>query len=105
MFQVTSENFEAEVLKSNIPVLVEFFAVWCGPCKAMEPVLASCAAEYNGQIKVGKLDIEEHGDIAMKYGIMNVPTIVVFKSGKAVKRLTGLRKEKELRAAIDAVLS
>lgn len=105
MFQVTSENFEAEVLKSNIPVLVEFFAVWCGPCKAMEPVLASCAAEYNGQIKVGKLDIEEHGDIAMKYGIMNVPTIVVFKSGKAVNRLAGLRKEKELRAAIDAVLS
>ena len=105
MFQVTSENFEAEVLKSNIPVLVEFFAVWCGPCKAMEPVLASCAAEYNGQIKVGKLDIEEHGDIAMKYGIMNVPTIVVFKSGKVVNRLAGLRKEKELRAAIDAVLS
>ncbi len=105
MFQVTSENFETEVLKSNIPVLVEFFAVWCGPCKAMEPALTSCAAEYNGQIKVGKLDIEEHGDIAMKYGIMNVPTILVFKSGKAVNRLTGLRKEKELRAVIDAVLS
>ena len=76
----TSENFEAEVLKSDIPVLVDFYADWCGPCKRMAPIVDQLAAEYEGRLKVGKMDVDANTDIAVKYGIMSIPTLIIFKN-------------------------
>lgn len=104
MKQFVSENFESEVLKSSTLVVVDFFATWCGPCKAMAPALEALSEEYAGKVVFGTLDIEESGDIAMKYGIMNVPTVILFKNGKAVKKLSGLQKKNDLEKAIKAVL-
>jgi thioredoxin 1 len=86
---VTSENFDAEVLQSPIPVLVDFWAAWCGPCKAVGPTLEALAGEYAGKLKVVKLDVDEFGDVAGQYGVQSIPTLLLFKGGQAVERLIG----------------
>ena len=101
----TSENFQAEVLESDIPVMVEFSATWCGPCKIMAPVLETLSEEYDGRVMIGMLDVEESGEIAMQYGIMNVPTLLIFQSGTVVKKLTGLHKANELKKNLDEIVS
>ena len=85
----TQANFEAEVLQSDIPVFVDFYADWCGPCKMMSPVIDKLAEEYEGRIKVGKVNVDENGDLAVKYGIMSIPNMVFFKNGEPVDRVVG----------------
>ena len=99
-YTFTSENFEEEVLKSDVPVLVDMFATWCGPCKMMAPIVAQLAEEYKGSVKVGKLDIDQNVDIVAQYKIMSVPTILVIKDGEVVKKLIGAVSKEELVEAI-----
>ena len=78
----TSANFDVDVLGSDIPVVVDFFATWCGPCRMMAPVIEELAEEYDGKVKIGKLDVDENSDIAARYGVMSIPTIILFKNGE-----------------------
>lgn len=102
--QLTSSNFEQEVYHSDIPVLVDFYADWCGPCKMMAPVVEELAAEYKGKAKVGKLNTDETQDIAIEYGIMSIPTFIVFKGGKSVKKMIGMQDKHTLSEAIEEAL-
>lgn len=100
----TSENFEEEVLQSNIPVLVDFYAEWCGPCKMMGPVVDKVAEEFQGKVKVGKLDIDQNIEVAQKYRVMSVPTFVVFKEGKAEATFVGGMSYNDFVAKLEQVL-
>ena len=100
-YTFTSENFEEEVLKSDVPVLVDMFATWCGPCKMMAPVVAQLAEEYKGSVKVGKLDIDKNVDIVGQEKIMSVPTFLVIKDGEVKAKLIGAVSKEELVEAID----
>ena len=94
--KITSENFEKEVLNSEVPVLVDFFAFWCGPCKMMSPVVEELAKEMEGKAKVYKVDTDEEQNLAIKYGIMSIPTFIVFKNGEPVGKAIGMRDKQEL---------
>lgn len=86
---LTQNNFEEEVLKSDIPVLVDFWASWCGPCKMLAPTIAEIAKEYDGKVKVCKLNIDDDSSIAIKYGIVSIPTVVLFKNGEVADKSVG----------------
>lgn len=94
--KLSSENFKEEVLNSEKPVLVDFYADWCGPCNAMAPVIEELAKELEGKAKVGKINVDENSDIAVEYNVMSIPTLIIFKKGKEEKRLVGLRDKEEL---------
>lgn len=94
--KLSTENFEKEVLKTEKPVLVDFYADWCGPCNAMAPVIEELAKELEEKVKVGKINVDENTDIAVEYNVMSIPTLIVFKNGKEEKRLVGLRNKEEL---------
>ena len=102
--QLTGSNFETEVYQSDIPVLVDFYADWCGPCKAMAPVVEALAEEYRGKAKVGKINTDDNQDIAMEYGIMSIPTFLVFKGGKVIKKMRGMQDKRTLVAAVEEAL-
>jgi thioredoxin 1 len=86
---VSEGAFEAEVLKSTLPVIVDFGAAWCGPCKMLDPVVKQLSQDWDGKVKVVKLDVDDNADLAMQYGVMGVPTLILFVGGKPVQRLTG----------------
>ena len=86
---LTQNNFEEEVLKSDIPVLVDFWASWCGPCKMLAPTIAEIAKEYDGKVKICKLNIDDDSSIAIKYGIVSIPTVVLFKNGEVADKSVG----------------
>ena len=97
-----NQNFEEEVLKSEIPVLVDFFATWCGPCKMLAPVIAELTGKYEGKVKVGKVNVDEENELAMKYQILSIPTLVLFKEGKIVKTKVGLSSKSEIEDMINS---
>lgn len=103
--EVTSATFEGEVLKSETPVLVDFWAEWCGPCKMMAPVLDDLSTEMTGKLKVTKINVDDHSDIAAQYGVMSIPTFIVFKNGEPVERLVGAMPKREFKNRIDPVLA
>ena len=96
VLKISSENFKEEVLNSKTPVLIDFYADWCGPCNAMAPVIEELAKELEVKVKVGKINVDENPDIAVEYNVMSIPTLIVFKNGKEEKRLVGLRNKEEL---------
>lgn len=105
MLILTDKNFDSEVLKSDLPVLVDFWAEWCGPCLMAGPVIEELAKEYKGKIKVGKLNVDENPKIAEKYGILSIPTVIIFKEGKEIKRQVGFVGKEAYEKLIDGALS
>lgn len=96
-----SSNFDSEVLQSQVPVLVDFYADWCGPCKMMGPVIEELAAEYEGRAKVGKLNVDDSGDIAERYGVMSIPTLLVISKGQVTGKYVGVQSKSTLAAEIE----
>ena len=93
---LSSENFEKEVLNSEQPVLVDFYAEWCGPCKMMAPIIEEIAGELQGKAKVGKINVDENQELAMEYNVMSIPTLIIFKDGKEAKRFVGATDKEDL---------
>lgn len=102
---LTDQNFAAEVEKAATPVVVDFWAPWCGPCKIISPLIEELAKDYAGKVKVGKLNVDENPETASKYGVMSIPTVFVFKNGQPVKTLIGAQGKESYQKAIDEVLA
>ena len=102
---VTVDSFEQEVLNSTEPVLVDFWAPWCAPCRHIAPIVEELATEYEGKVGFAKVNTDENGAIAAKYGIFSIPTLIVFKGGQPVKQLVGLRPKRDLKASLDEALA
>jgi thioredoxin 1 len=112
---LTDDNFEAEVLKSNVPVLVDFFAVWCGPCQMQGPIVDELAEEFSGEagsgsagkdkkIKIAKLDVDQAPKTAEKYDVMSIPTLIIFKQGEVAEKMVGMRTKDDLKASLEKVI-
>lgn len=98
---ISKDNFEQEVLKSDKAVLVDFWAPWCGPCRAVGPIVDELAGEYAGKAKISKLNVDDEGEIAAKFRVMSIPTIMIFKDGEVVEKVIGARSKSELTSLID----
>ena len=101
---ITNGNFEQEVLRSDIPVLVDFWAAWCGPCRMLGPVIAELANDYAGKVKVGKVNVDEEGALAVRFGVASIPTVLVFKNGVIAGKSIGYRPKEDLEDLISEVL-
>ena len=102
---LSTDNFDAEVLKSDQPVMVDFWAPWCGPCKVLSPVVEELSTEYEGKMKVGKINVDNNNEIAMRYGVMSIPTLKIFKGGKVVGEIIGAAPKQMIVAALAPHLS
>lgn len=100
----TDSGFEKDVVNSNMPVLVDFFATWCGPCRMMSPIVDELADEYAGKVKIGKLDVDENPQTSMKFGVQSIPTMIFFKDGQAKDTVIGFQSKDNLKAKLDALL-
>ena len=99
--KITTDNFEEEVLNSEKPVLIDFFATWCGPCKMMAPVLEQLSREMEGKAKIVKVDVDESEDLAVRFGIMSIPTMILFKDGNAVEMAVGFQPKPQIAALLN----
>ena len=100
VIEINSENYEKEILKSEKPVLIDFYANWCGPCKMMSPIVDEIAEELKENVIVGKVNVDENQDLAMEYGIMSIPTLVILKNGEPVKTFVGVTDKDEIKSAL-----
>ena len=101
--EITDQNFEQEVLQSSVPVLVDFWAEWCLPCRMLAPTIDKLAKDYAGKLKVGKVDTEVNRDIAIKYSISAIPTVILFRDGQVAQKFVGLRQERDFKEALDVM--
>jgi len=102
--EITDESFEKEILESEIPAMVDFGAAWCPPCRALEPILSEVIDEYQGRVKIGSVNVDNCREIAGKFGIMSVPTMIFFKEGKEVDRIIGLSPKENIKVKLDMML-
>jgi len=103
-FEVSDQDFDTKVVKSDTPVLVDFWAPWCGPCRAIAPVVEQLAGEYEGKVTFAKLNTDDNQRTAMKFGVMAIPTLIMFKDGNEVARITGVQPKSSLKKTIDSVV-
>ena len=104
LIELSDANFDQEVLKANVPTLVDFWAVWCGPCRAIAPVVEALAKEYKGRLKVGKMNVDEHQGVPQKYEIRSIPTLLIFKGGNVVQQIVGNVPRAKIEDAIKKAL-
>ncbi len=104
-FEITTDNFQGEVLDSSTPVLIDFWAEWCGPCKMIAPIVDEIANEYGEKLKVGKLDADAHQGLLQQYGVMAIPTLILFKGGEPVERLQGFQPKGQILTKLEPHLS
>lgn len=102
---LTQDNFENEAVKSATPVLVDFWAEWCGPCKMISPVLDELAGEYQGKVKIGKVNVDEYQDLAAQFKVTAIPTLLVFKNGQVAEQMVGAKSKRDLKASLDRALA
>ncbi len=102
---ITNDNFESEVINSDKPVLIDFWAIWCGPCKVIHPIVEEIAAEYKGKLKVGKCDVDANQQIALNYGIRSIPTLLIFNDGKVVEQIIGAVPKQHVISKLESVLN
>ena len=104
LIHLDEKNFKSEVLDSSLPVLVDFWAEWCGPCRMIAPIIDQVAKDLNGKMKVGKVNVDEAGELAAEYNVLSIPTLVVFKGGKAVNQMVGVMSKDQLLAKLQPSL-
>ena len=104
LITITDDNFEEEVIKSDKPVLIDFWAVWCGPCRMVAPIVEELAMEYEGKVKIGKLDVDSNQQTSIKFGVRSIPTILIFKDGKVKETIIGAVPKKNIVEKINAAI-
>ena len=105
VIEFNDQNFDSDVLEAGTPVLVDFWAVWCGPCKAIAPIVEEIANDYNGKVKVGKMDVDRNNQVAMRYGIRSIPTLLVFNNGEVVDQVIGNVGKESIESILNKALS